>query len=277
VIPAAAPPPRRKPRLGWLGPALLAVGVAAGLLGVYVMKTSRPEPGPVYDVIAIDAEFAILIRGEDDGGKRHFVQLVHRTRGIEWTAMVPHYAGGTGMPAVAWADNAISVRVERGGAEELWSFSTLDATKLGQLSLAPYALGKALVVADGRSEVITETDGARAFQVIDGTEGTRVVAFDVKRGAHLWTRDFARLPIKALRAHDDALKVTTSDGAIHWVDPLTGDPDRDVDPQLSMPVRLGGPNMAISGSASILWTIEGDALEVRDTQTGQIVARIAIR
>jgi hypothetical protein len=264
VNPAEVQPrARRKPRLGWLGPALLAVGIAAGSVGAYVLATSRPTPGAVVDVIAIDAEFAILIRGEHGGGTRNFLQLVHVRRGTEWTAMIPRYAGAPGRPAVGWAANAISVRIERAGGPELWSFSTIDASKLGQPSLTEYALGTPV---HGASKVTTATDGTRSFEVIDGAEGTRLVAFDLSRGAHLWTRDLDRRPIQAIEVHAGGMKVTTPDGETAWIDARTG-------------ADAAAPEVASYGPAlrsPAAWLLTGDTLEVRDTQSGQIVARLAI-
>lgn len=263
----------RKTRLPWLGPALLAVGVVVGIAGAYFMARSRPHAGAVMDVVAISPEFAAVIRDEaDPDGTRNFVQLVHVKRGVEWTAMVPRYAGRPGVPAIGWAENAISVRVIRGGLPEVWSLSTIDASKLGQVSLSKHALGTPVIAP---SPVVTATDGTRSFEVVDGTLGTRLVAFDLHVGSTLWRTDFARESIRALEVHGPALRVTTTDGATRWIDVLTGEPARDATPVAQPEPPPRSRRYHVAGTAA--WTVVDDrTLAVLDTQTGGIVATVAI-
>jgi hypothetical protein len=175
-------------RLGWLGPTVILVGLAVGGFGVWWMMRARPEPGPVIDALALDDEWAVVVRRER-GTPRAFVELYSAKSGTRWSALVPAYAGRPGVPAVAASQAAVSVRVSRDDGPELWALSAKNATKLGAISLSQYA--KHPLVAD--PDVVTRADLARglAFEVLTGTERSTVVAVDLERGAVTWHREVA--------------------------------------------------------------------------------------
>ena len=100
----------RQQRLGWLGPAIVAVGAAVAAAGVWYMVHVRPVAGRVIDTIAVDAEHELVVRAEDGGnGDRAFVELRDGGR-VAWQAIVPRYAGRPGAPGIAWSPTAVSVR-----------------------------------------------------------------------------------------------------------------------------------------------------------------------
>ena len=103
--------PRRKSRFGWLGPAIVIVGAAIAGVAIWFMQSVRPEAGAVIDTIPIDARRSLVLR-EEVKSDRSFIELRDGDT-VTWQALIPHYAGAKGRPAVAWSDQAVTVRVER--------------------------------------------------------------------------------------------------------------------------------------------------------------------
>src|SRR5690349_2902278 len=101
----------RKTRLGWLGPAIVFVGVVVAALGTWFMIVSKPKAGAVIDSLPIDSTYALVVRAED-GGERNFVELRAGDR-VMWQSIVPTYAGRPGAPGIAWNSLAVTVRVIR--------------------------------------------------------------------------------------------------------------------------------------------------------------------
>jgi hypothetical protein len=276
-------------RLGWLGPVIVVIGLVVGTLGVWWMFHARPEPGPVIDVLAIDAEWAVIVRKEASSD-RAFVELISTRRGVEWQALVPRYAGRPGAPGLAAGKAAISVRLAR-TRPEVWAMSTRDATKLGSVALDEYAVGK--WVADGGSDVVTAGDGTRSFEVVDGTGGAAIIAIDLDRGRVLWHHPFANREIAAITPTERAVFVTTRpmgagspSGPPVALDPVTG---AELAPEFSQPVEgplvpagYAWPTDARSPmrnhrAGQYLWLIRPDRLEVLDTGTRRIVATHSVR
>jgi hypothetical protein len=54
--------PAKKTHLGWLGPAIVLVGIAASIVAVWYMRSARPVPGETIDTIAVDAQRSFFIR-----------------------------------------------------------------------------------------------------------------------------------------------------------------------------------------------------------------------
>ena len=105
------------------------------------------------------------------------------------------------------------------GRPELWVMSTRDATKLGAIGLDGYAPGGWNPA--GTSAVVSVGDGARSFEVVDGTRGSAVVAVDLERGAVLWHREVAG-PIRAVTLTPDGkVDVITADRTLA-LDRVTG-------------------------------------------------------
>jgi hypothetical protein len=54
--------PRSK--LRWIGPGIVAVGVAVAVLGLIVMLRGRPKVGEVLDTINVDSHTQVVVRTE---------------------------------------------------------------------------------------------------------------------------------------------------------------------------------------------------------------------
>jgi outer membrane protein assembly factor BamB len=191
----------RRRRLGWLGPAIVAVGVAVAALGAYAVVTGRPEVGEVIDQIDLGEGQTIIVRAEAKGD-RNFVELVQGSR-ITWRAMVPPYAGRRGAPGIAWGQGAITVRVIREGRAEIFALTMATASKLGGFKLAP---GKGAVVKQ-TSGPVTLTDHTRSYELVGGAGWHQLVAIDLATGEGLWKQDLAADAIEDAALEDGAIWV----------------------------------------------------------------------
>lgn len=177
--------------LGWLGPGLVLAGAAVAALGVWYMVHARPAAGAVIDTIAIDDHRAIVVRAEA-GGERAFVEL--RDGGeLLWQALVPHYAGRSGAPGIAWSPTAVSVRVIRDGHAELFALAMHDASKLGGMRLAP----DHGPIVDDPGAPVTLTDHVRSYEVVSGPDWHQLVAIDLTSGRALWARELGPTRVRA--------------------------------------------------------------------------------
>ena len=180
-----------KRRLGWLGPAIVLVGVAVAALGVWVMTTQRPKPGAVLDTIPIGGTRALIVRAEEDSD-RNFIELRDGEK-VVWQALVPPYAGRPGAPGLAWNDLAVSVRVIRNGRAEVFAIAMTNGSKLGGFKLAP---GKGTVT-KAASGPVTLTDHVRSYEVVSGAGWNQLVAIDLGTGEARWRHDLDGAAIEA--------------------------------------------------------------------------------
>jgi hypothetical protein len=178
-------------RLGWLGPAIVLVGVAVAGLGGWYVVHARPSAGPVIDTIAIDGRQTLVIRGETKGD-RAFVELRDGDE-VKWQALVPHYAGRRGSPGIAWSSTAVSVRVIRNGHAELFALAMHDASKLGGMRLA-HQHG---AVVDDPVSPVTLTDHVRSYEIVSGADWHQLVAIDLTSGKAQWYRELGPAPVRA--------------------------------------------------------------------------------
>jgi len=163
-------------RLGWLGPAIVLIGAAVAGLAIWFMQSVKPEAGPEIDRIAIGGGRSIVLR-EEARSDRSMIEL-HEGNELKWQALIPHYAGAPGRPAVAWSDKAVTVRVERDGRAEVFAFAMGTAQKLGAYRLAP---DREPITTQTRGP-ITLTDNERAFEIVGGADWQRLVAVGVVHG-----------------------------------------------------------------------------------------------
>lgn len=176
-------------RLGWLGPILVGIGLAVGAWGAWFMVRARPVAGAEIDRIAIDDRHALVVRAEA-GGDRAFLEL-RANDDLQWQALIPHYAGTTGRPGIAWGPTAVTVRVERSGRAEVFALSMRDSTKLGGFRLAP----EREPITTQPTGPITLTDHVRSYEIVGGADWHELVGVDLRSGNALWKTVLGKSPI----------------------------------------------------------------------------------
>jgi hypothetical protein len=207
--------PVTRPRLGWLGPAIVALGAAVAAVGVWYMVHARPVAGEVIDSIAIDDRRALLVRGEA-GGERSFVEL-RDGNAVVWQALVPRYGGRPGAPGIAWSPTAVSVRVVRNGRAELFALAMGDAHKLGGIQLAP----RHGPIAANPTGPVTLTDHVRSYEVVSGPDWHQLVAIDLASGQALWARELGPASVRSGGVADGQVWIDQGAGP-HGFAALTG-------------------------------------------------------
>lgn len=180
-----------KSRLGWLGPAIVLVGVLAAAAGVYLMISNKPKPGAVLETVMIDPRTKIVVRAED-GGDRNFVEL-HAGDELVWQAMVPPYGGRHDASGIAWSEIAVSVRVVRGHKAELFILARRNADKIGGIHLG----GDHGPILEPSSGPITLTDNKRTYEIVSGPDWNTITAVDLQNGNKLWIKELGKAPITA--------------------------------------------------------------------------------
>lgn len=219
-------------RLGWLGPAIVILGLIVGGIGVWFMASSKPTPGVVIDEIQIDGG-KVVIRGEA-GGDRSFVEL-HQGDRMAWRALVPPYAGRKGIPAIAWGERAVSVRVIRDGKAEIFGLARSNASKLGGIHLAP---GKGPVARDATGP-ITLHDGKRSYEIVVGDGWAQLIAVDLGIGKIVWEQALAPAPVELGGVEAGHVWIQQG-GARRHFDVFTGKENRSWDKR-GMPPAEGAP------------------------------------
>lgn len=194
--------PAKKTHLGWLGPAIVIVGIAASVVAVWYMRSARPVPGETIDTLAVDANRSFIIRKDAEDPRRSFLEL-HDGDKVKWQALIPRYAGERGRPAIAWSDDIVTVRVERDGRMEVFAFTMKTSEKVGALRLAPEHEPLALQT----HGPITLTDHKRSYEIVSGPGWAQVVAIELDRGQGVWKTDLGAEPITAGAIEGDKLWV----------------------------------------------------------------------
>ncbi len=177
-------------RMRWLGPTILAVGLAVGGAGAWYMFHARPHAGAVIDTFQVDPDSQLVIRSEE-GGDRSFLEL-DRKGSTVWQALIPHYAGEKGRPGIAWNDTAVTVRVERSGKAEVFALGMADAVKLGGFRLAP----EREPITTQKKGPITVTDHIRSYEFVGGDKWHELVAVELRTGKALWKADLGHWDVQ---------------------------------------------------------------------------------
>lgn len=208
--------PRR--RLGWLGPALAFIGIAAGSLGIYVMATSRPKPGPMLDVVAVGERGALVVRSEAHG--RNFVELYEQGAGLRWQALVPPYAGTPTAPGIEPTVRLVNIRVTRAGRPEVFSLALADSIKVGGLNLgadwAPAEHGYALPTG------AFVTSASRSFYAVGDASHGAVYELSRTDGRAQWRYDVGGGLRQIWAIGEDRVGVETTAGEVRVLDATTG-------------------------------------------------------
>lgn len=203
-------------RLGFLGPLIVLVGAAVAGLGIWYFMHARPVPGPVIATFAIDGTQALVVRAEQ-GGDRAFIELRAANDVVTWQALVPHYAGTADRPALAWSQDAVSIRVEREGRAEVFAISMHDSAKLGGFRLAP----EHEPIRTQPTGPITLTDHVRSYEVVGGPDWHQMVAIDLQSGKALWKVDLGTAAIQRGSVAGATLTIVQGDQPRDY-DVLTG-------------------------------------------------------
>ena len=177
-------------RFGLLGPILVIVGLLAGAFGIWFMLRVRPVAGRFIDGFALDDDSYIAIR-EQPGTDRNFIEVTRQNKQL-WQAMIPHYAGRVGAPALGVAPSAITVRIARRGRSEIFGLSLTDARKLGALLLGK---DRKPTATSHCGEIITLTDDGMAFELLSTEDDNAIAAVHVGTGAAGWQTSLGKAPI----------------------------------------------------------------------------------
>lgn len=201
-------------RLGLLGPILVLIGAAAAAVGVWWMSTAKSQAGPFLDVVALDGETALAVRGERSS-RRAFLELRRFDGQVAWQALIPPYAGRPGAPGLAASSEAASVRVVRDGGAEVFGLSMRNASKIGAFKLAaarprdPYGhtLPAAVTLTDLRYsfELVGDEPNPRAGH--PGEPWAVLAAIDLATGRPQWNVELGGEPVRAAGLVDGAVWV----------------------------------------------------------------------
>ncbi|MBP9086518.1 MAG: hypothetical protein KBG15_10405 [Kofleriaceae bacterium] len=179
-----------RPRFGLLGPLLVIVGLLAGGFGIWFMLHVRPVPGPFIDGFALDDDSYIAIRAQS-GTDRNFVEATRQNKKL-WQAMIPHYAGRVGAPAIGVSPTAMTVRIARRGRSEVFGLSLTDARKMGALLLGK---DRKPTATSHCGEIITLTADGQAFELLSTEDGNAIASVYVSTGAAGWQAQLDKAPI----------------------------------------------------------------------------------
>ena len=182
--------PAKRRWLGYLGPAIVVLGILIAAVGVWYVRTAAPVAGAEFDRIAIDDTHAFVIRLDAKDPDRSFLELREKDD-VKWQALIPHYAGAPGRPALAWSDNIVTVRVERSGRAEVFAFTISTSAKVGALRLAP----EHEPITTQKQGPITLTDHIRSYEIASGPGWNQIVAIGLDTGKGVWKVDLGPEPI----------------------------------------------------------------------------------
>lgn len=209
-------------KLGFLGPAIVIVGLVLAGFGVWYWQTVTPTAGDIIDTIALDDHQSLVIRDQANGD--HSIVELHDGDELKWQALVPQYAGSPDRPGVAWGRGVITIRVERGGEQELWVLGMADAVKVASLRLAPEHEPIPLQT----SMPLTLTDHIRTYEIVEGetNKWNQLVCIDLASGHALWKVELGWPKVISATIAGGQIVIDQapdSDGPIHrLVNPFNG-------------------------------------------------------
>jgi len=185
-----------------------AVAVAAACRR---LELAAPVAGNTIDTIGIDTTRFLVVRAEADG-ERSFLEL-HDTGAseqLQWQALIPHYAGSAGRRGVSWGQGVVTVRVERGGEDELWVLGLTDALKVASLRLAP----EHEPIPPQAGEPLSVSDGQRTYELVAGVDWHELVAIDLATGQPLWKQDLGPARFASMRVVGPFVQLFPASGSV---------------------------------------------------------------
>jgi PQQ-like domain len=223
------------------GPILVlvsAVVVAAAVAGAWYALGRRPSATDIVDVLALDGEYAVMIRDVARDPGRSFLSLMSAERGEVWGAMIPgddsrlgahdDPSAGPGTRLAATA-GVITVRGNTGGVPYIHAFAAARGAKLGRYALAAEQPVPAVLPATALPAAATQRAGSiagdgQSFEVVADARGAiDLVAIDLEQGAPLWRRALGAGPVGPVWLRERHLLVHAA-GRLHVLDRRTGEP-----------------------------------------------------
>jgi len=172
----------------WLAPGVVITGVVIAGAGIWYWRHAQPVMGAEID--RIDCGGATIIVSAEKSSDRSFVELHDPNDRVVWQALIPHYAGSKGRPAIACGATAATVRVERSGRAEVFGFFSQQGDKIGAFRLAPEH--EPITTQPGP---ITMTDHLRSYEFVGGADWHQVIAVDLNTGKGVWKTDLGPEPV----------------------------------------------------------------------------------
>jgi hypothetical protein len=274
------------------GPILVlvsAIVVAAAVAGAWYALGRRPSATGIVDVLALDSEYAVMVRDVARDPRRSFLSLMSAERGEVWGAMIPRYEmrheTRTHLTATA---GVITVRGSTGGIPYVYVFAAARGAKLGRYALAeaqpvPAVLpatalpaaatqGPGSIAGDGQSFelVASARDDARGALDLVADAVADVVAIDLEQGAPLWRRALGPGPVGPVWLRERHLLVYAA-GRLHVLDRRTGVPMHPEGVALSSPCAISDRVYGIDGGTVHVLSLASGELRA----TGIAAARLA--
>ena len=175
-------------RLGWIGPAIFVIGVATAGVGVWYWRHAMPKAGGELD--RIDCEGATFVIRAEQGSDRSFLEL-HEGDELKWQALIPHYVGSPGRPALACSKQIVTVRIARGGRAEVFALAIGNGEKIGGYRMAT----DREPITTEASGPISLTDHVRSYEIVGGTGWHQLYAVDLATGEGAWKVDLGPEPV----------------------------------------------------------------------------------
>lgn len=282
--------PRRAPSARIPGPLLVLASlllIAAGAAGAWYVLGQRPSATGIIELVALDSEYAVVVRNVARDPGRSFLSLMSAERGEVWGGMIPRYDAGDAQPGreppghVGATAGVISVRVNASGIPYIHAFAAARGAKLGRYPLVPDA-HDAVPAGSTRSTGAGPSiaGGGQLYELVATAAGAvDVVAIDLEQGRPLWRRPLTS-PDAAGQVwlRERHLLVQQGD-RLHIFDRDTGEPapDHPGGVPLSGPCALADRVYGVQDGAVVVLPLAGGGLRTLDAVPAAALAGICGR
>lgn len=222
---------------------VVVVAVAAG----YLALVRRPAPADIIELVAVDAEYAVIVRDIRGEAKRSFVSLFDRHGEERWGALIPRFSASRGArTAVAANAGVVTVRTIANQEPTIYAFDALRGKKLGQI--AP--LGLRRDASGGGFELPTVGNvygGGDSFELYGEPDlWATVVATDFENGMFRWKTELGGGAVGPVWLRDQALLVHQP-GTMHMLSRQTG-----ADTPVAVPVATNDSPCVVDDTLYVL-------------------------